>query len=135
MTYEEKLRRFREEKERQEQKKKEKQKKHEKEYQAAYRKAHGHKTRKQQARERLIKQKRLEKEREVRENERLERLMFIEQRTISVYCTKWYEREMPEEEMYTKEQLLNPPPEETGRLSERYWALIDEVKKIFEKKF
>lgn len=131
MTYEEKLRRFREEKERQKEKEKKKREKRIKEYQAAYRKAHGHKTRKQQARERRIKEKRLEKEREVRENERQERLAFIEQRTISIYSEKWLERDPRNEDLYTLEELFNPPEEETGRINKDVWdRLVNEVRTL-----
>lgn len=131
LTFEEKLRRFQEEKERKAAKEKEKREKRIKEYQAAYRKAHGHKTRKQQARERLIKQKRLEKQREVRENERLERLAFIEQRTISVYNEKWLERFPDEDDLYTLEELFNPPEEETGRINKDVWdRLVNEVRTL-----
>lgn len=133
MTCEERLRRFREEKEKKERKEKKKREEAKQEaykkYQAAYRKAHGHKPRQEQTRERLIKQKRLEKEREVREKERQERLIFIEQRTVSVYGEKWNEKELPEEALYTKEELQNPPEGERGRLSERFWELIEEVKR------
>lgn len=132
-SYDEKLRRYLEEKERQEQKKKARQAKAYKEYQAAYRKAHGHKTRQEQARERRIKQKRMEKEREARENERQERLMFIEQRTVSFYGEKWCEKEIPEEMLYTKEELMNPPEGETGRLNWLQWdKMVEECRRMFQ---
>lgn len=132
-SYDEKLRRFKEEKERQEQKKKARQAKAYKEYQAAYRKAHGHKTRQEQARERRIKQERLEKEREVREKERQEMLIFIEQRTVSVYNERYIEREARDEDLYTKEELMNPPEGETGRINWLKWnELVEECRRMLQ---
>ena len=109
LTFEEKLRRFKEEKERQKEKEKKKRKKRIKEYQAAYRLAHGHKPRKKQARKRRIKEKRLE---------------FIEQRTVSVYNERWIEREPREEDLYTLEELHNPPEEETGAIRWDVWERL-----------
>lgn len=32
-------------------------------------------------------------------------------------------------DLYTKEELMNPPEGETGRLSDRFWELIEEAKR------
>lgn len=38
-----------------------------------------------------------------------------------------------DEDLYTKEELMNPPEGEFGRLSELYWQLIEEAKReIFQ---
>lgn len=66
------------------------------------------------------------KRRQLEEEERLR-----EMRTLNIYHTKYQERFPDENELYTKDELMNPPEGETGRLSERYWELIEEVKKIF----
>ena len=34
-----------------------------------------------------------------------------------------------DEDLYTKEELQNPPEGETGRLSDRFWELIEEAKR------
>lgn len=34
-----------------------------------------------------------------------------------------------DEDLYTKEELMNPPEGETGRLSDRFWELIEEAKR------
>ena len=34
-----------------------------------------------------------------------------------------------DEDLYTKEELQNPPKGETGRLSDRFWELIEEAKR------
>lgn len=34
-----------------------------------------------------------------------------------------------DEDLYTKEELMNPPKGETGRLSDRFWELIEEAKR------
>ena len=129
ISYDERLRRFREEKERQEQKKKARQAKAYKDYQAAYRKAHGHKTRQEQARERRIKEERLEKEREVRENERQERLMFIEQRTVSVYNERYIERDARDEDLYlTEDELREAEARGEGKFTDRFWEIIEEAR-------
>lgn len=65
------------------------------------------------------------KRRQLEEEERLR-----EMRTLNIYHTKYWERFPDENELYTKDELMNPPEEETGRLSQRFWEIIEEVKKI-----
>ena len=48
---------------------------------------------------------------------------------LPVYRTKYVERFPDNEELYTKEELMNPPEGESGRLSETFWLLIEKMKK------
>ena len=134
LTIEEKLRRFREEKElkaAKEKKKKEKARQEAyKRYQEQYRLAHGQmKTSAELARDRMLRRKALEEEKRKKREKEDAKKKYITSRTVSVYNEKWIEREAREEDLYTKEELMNPPEGETGRLSDRFWELIEEVKK------
>lgn len=138
MTYEERLRRFKEEKERKEQKEKAKKEKERKEayrqYQEQYRLLHGQmKTSAELARDRMLRRKALEEEKRKKREKEEENKHYIISRTVSVYNEKWIEREAREEDLYTKEELMNPPEEETGRINWEYWnKLVSEVKKILQ---
>lgn len=67
------------------------------------------------------------KRRQLEEEERLR-----EMRTLNIYRTKYLERFPDENELYTKEELMNPPEGETGKINwDKMDALIEEVKNIF----
>lgn len=126
LTFEEKLRRFKEEKERQEEKEKKKKEKARQEaykrYQEQYRLAHGQmKTSAELARDRMLRRKALEQEKRKKREKEEEKKKYITSRTVSVYNEKWVEREPREEDLYTKEELMNPPEEETGRINIDVW--------------
>ena len=138
MTYKERLRRFREEKEKMELKEKKKREEARQEaykrYQEQYRLAHGQmKTSAELARDRMLRRKALEQEKRKKREKEEENKHYIISRTVSVYNEKWIEREPREEDLYTKEELMNPPEEETGRINWEYWnKLVSEVKKILQ---
>lgn len=55
------------------------------------------------------------------------------QRTVSIYHSKYIEREQREEELYnTWEELENPPEGELGRLNPNYREFINKARKWFE---
>jgi len=138
MTYEERLRRFREEKEKMELKEKKKREEARQEayrqYQEQYRLAHGQmKTSKELARDRMLRRKALEEEKRKKREKEEERKQYVISRTVSVYNEKWIEREPREEDLYTKEELMNPPEGEDGRINwDFYQKLVAEVKKILQ---
>lgn len=72
--------------------------------------------------------KRLEKEANIDEETRKRRAYYHEQNQkrywsthIPIYRTNGMEREAREEDLYTLEQLFNPPEEETGRINIDVW--------------
>ena len=138
MSYDERLRRFREEKEQKEQKEKAKKDKERQEaykrYQEEYRLLHGQmKTSAELAHDRMLRRKALEEEKRKKREKEEERKQYVISRTVSVYDEKWLQREPREEDLYTLEELHNPPEEETGRINWEYWnKLVSEVKKILQ---
>ena len=140
MSYEERLRRFKEEKEQKEQKEKAKKQKAREEaykrYQEQYRLLHGQmKTSAELAHDRMLRRKALEEEKRKKREKEEERKQYFISRTVSVYNEKYTEREPREEDLYTKEELMNIElfPEETGRINWEYWnKLVSEVKKILQ---
>lgn len=72
--------------------------------------------------------KRLEKEKNLDEEIRKRRAYYHERNQkrywsthIPIYKTNTMERESREEDLYTLEQLFNPPEEETGRINIDVW--------------
>lgn len=72
--------------------------------------------------------KRLEKEANIDEEIRKRRAYYHERnqkrywkRHTPVYRTNTMERESREEDLYTKEELMNPPEEESGRINIDVW--------------
>lgn len=134
LTFEEKLRRFKEEKERQEEKEKKKKEKARQEaykrYQEQYRIAHGQmKTSAELARDRMLRRKALEQEKRKKREKEEEKKKYITSRTVSVYGEKWLERFPDEADLYTLEQLFNPPEDETGRINIDVWnRLVNEYR-------
>lgn len=134
MTIKEKLRRFKEEKERKAAKEKEKKEKARQEaykrYQEQYRLAHVQmKTSAELAHDRMLRRKALEKEKRKKREKEEEKKKYITSRTVSVYNEKWIEREPREEDLYTKEELMNPPEEESGRINWSTWnRLVNEYR-------
>lgn len=138
MTYEEKLKRFKEEKERKAAKEKEKKEKARQEaykrYQEQYRLAHGQmKTSAELARDRMLRRKALEEEKRKKREKEDAKKKYITSRTVSVYNEKWIEREAREEDLYTKEELMNPPEGETGVIRWDVWErLVNEYRSKLE---
>jgi len=138
LTIEDKLRRFKEEKERKAAKEKEKKEKARQEaykrYQEQYRLAHGQmKTSKELAHDRMLRRKALEKEKKKKREKEEEKKKYIISRTVSVYSEKWIEREAREEDLYTKEELMNPPEGETGTIRWDVWErLVNEYRSKLE---
>lgn len=132
LTFEEKLRRFREEKERQKEKEKKKKEKARKEayrqYQEQYRLAHGQmKTSAELARDRMLRRKALEEEKRKKREKEDAKKKYITSRTVSVYNEKWIEREAREEDLYTEYELHHIEelyPEETGRINWSVWERL-----------
>lgn len=72
--------------------------------------------------------KRLEKEANIDEETRKRRAYYHERNQkrywkthTPVYRTNTMQRESREEDLYTKEQLMNPPEEESGRINVEVW--------------
>lgn len=80
-----------------------------------------------------IRKRREEKQAELQrkmEEEEAERFA-MEARTMSIYHKKWMVRERDDNELYTKDELEHIDelyPEETGRLTEKYWEMIGQMK-------
>lgn len=80
--------------------------------------------------------KRLEKEANIDEETRKRRAYYHEQNQkkywkhhTPIYRTNDMERESREEDLYTLEQLFNPPEEETGRINIDVWnRLVNEYR-------
>lgn len=94
------------------------------------------KQRREKAEAKLEKLLQLKEELEREEAEKEERRSESKKRKKEYMHWYWINVKKPnkdlyirDEDLYTKEELQNPPKGETGRLSDRFWELIEEAKR------
>ena len=92
---------------------------------------------KEALKKRKEKQRRLE-EQQILKKERQEELQRLKRQRapLQIYNnTRWLERWLDDDRLYTKEELMNPPKGEKGRLSDKFWELIDKANKNEKAKY